>query len=60
MLNKDVEIKSIFSEIIKSLEQYRQLIFYELIEIICPQIVGFLITCYTSIVIWYMKITIPN
>ena len=40
MLNKDVEIKSIYSEIIKSLEQYRQLIFYELIEIICPQIVG--------------------
>ena len=31
MLNKDVEIKNIFSEIIKSLEQYRQLIFYELI-----------------------------
>lgn len=40
MLKKGVEIQSVYQDIIDALEAYHKLVFEELVEIICPQIVG--------------------
>lgn len=40
MLKKGIQIEEVYDEVIHSLENYQKLLFYELVEIICPQIVG--------------------
>ncbi|WP_239738396.1 nucleotidyltransferase domain-containing protein [Mammaliicoccus sp. H-M32] len=40
MLEKEVYVEDVYNDIINSLEQYQKLLYKELVEIICPQIVG--------------------
>lgn len=40
MIGKDITVESVYCDIVRALEEYQSLIFYEKVEIICPQIVG--------------------
>ncbi|MEB7408194.1 nucleotidyltransferase domain-containing protein [Mammaliicoccus sciuri] len=40
MLECDVQVEEVYDSIVDALEQYQTLLFKELVEIICPQIVG--------------------
>ncbi|WP_323703457.1 nucleotidyltransferase domain-containing protein [Mammaliicoccus sp. Dog046] len=40
MLKHDVMVETVYGDIVKALEAYRKLLYKDLIEIICPQIIG--------------------